>query len=58
MTELSSFIKNLDIKSDFTALSYKEWQHEQAKVKCAHMVNRLRIYGFHLQELNAAYSHN
>ncbi len=42
MSEINQFFKGFDFKSDFVALSYREWQLEEAKKKPYRLVQRLK----------------
>ncbi|GAC1417088.1 MAG: hypothetical protein NVS1B13_04990 [Flavisolibacter sp.] len=45
MHEMAAMIKGLNIKSDFLAVSYTEWQTQQVKLKITNLVTRLKRYG-------------
>ena len=45
MHEFSAIINRLNIKSDFVAVSYTEWQTQQVSLKMSNLVARLKRYG-------------
>jgi hypothetical protein len=42
MDVTGQFLKGLDFKSDFVAMSYREWQLQQVKQKPFNVVKRLK----------------